>query len=105
MAGFGDQITAERVDLMRHLAHVELFADSGADVFETGAARGQERAVGLPRHRGTLLFVMLVGDIANDQFDQILHRHQPIAAAVFVDNQCKMNAGRLHFRQQIERRH
>ena len=105
MAGLGDQITAERVDLLRHLADIELFADRGADVVEAGAARGQERAVALAGHRGTLLFVVLVGDIADNELDQIFHRDQSVAAAVLVDHQREMNAGCLHLRQQIERRH
>ena len=89
----------------RHLADVELFADRGANVLETGAASGQERTVALPRHRRALILVVLVGDIADDELDQILDRDQPIAAAVFVDDEREMDARRLHLGEQIERRH
>ena len=54
------------------------------------------------RHFGLVVFV---GDIADDELDQILDRHQPVAAAVFVDHQREMNTRRLHFGEQIERRH
>ena len=105
MPGFGDEIAAERVDFLRHFADIELFADRRAHLVEAGAPIGQERAVVLPRHGGAFLLVVLVGDIADDQLDQILHRDQSVAAAIFVDDEREMNAGRLHLGQEIERRH
>ena len=48
---------------------------------------------------------MLVGDIADDHFDQVFHRDQSVGAAVFVDDQRKMNARRLHLGEQIEHGH
>ena len=48
---------------------------------------------------------MFVGDVADDELDQILHRDQAVGAAVFVDDEREVNAGRLHLGEQIERRH
>ena len=47
MTGFGDEVTAERVDFLRDVADVELAADCGAYIIEAGAAVGQKRAVAL----------------------------------------------------------
>ena len=54
---------------------------------------------------GPLVLVVLVGDVADDELDQIFDRDQSVAAAVFVDDQREMNARRLHLGEQIERRH
>ena len=105
MTGFGDQIAADRIDLFGDLADVELFADRCANILEAGAAIGQERAVVLPRDRRALRLVVLVRNVADDKLDQILDRHQPVAAAVFVDDQRQMNPRRLHLGEKIERRH
>ncbi len=48
---------------------------------------------------------MLVLDIADDHLDDVLHRHQPMRAAIFVDDKREMGVRRLHLHQQIERRH
>ena len=105
MAGAHHQIAAQRVDVLCGFADVEFVADHGAHVIEAGAADGDERSVALARHRRCLGFVVLVGDIADDQLDQVFHRDQAVAAAIFVDDQCQMNARRLHLGEQVERRH
>jgi len=48
---------------------------------------------------------MLVGDIADNELDQIFDRDQSIAAAVLIDDESEVNARRLHLGKQIERRH
>ena len=94
-----DQIAAERLDLLAGLADDELLADHGADVVEAGAGVGDEGIVGLPHDRRRLVAVVLVVDLADDLFDDILDRDQPVGAAIFVDHQREMDAQRLHLRQ------
>ncbi len=48
---------------------------------------------------------MLVLDIADDHFDDVLDRGEAVGAAVFVDDERHMCACRLHFHEQVERRH
>ncbi len=48
---------------------------------------------------------MLIFDIADDHFDNILDRGETIGAAIFVDDKRHMRACRLHFDEKIERRH
>ena len=105
MSGADDKIAAERIDFLRGFADIELVADHGANIVEAGAAVGQERAVALARHRRHLILVVLVGDVADDQLDQVFDRDEPVGAAVFVDDERKVNARRLHLGEQIERRH
>ena len=64
-----------------------------------------ERAVGALGHHRHLILVVLVGDVADDRFDQVLDRHQPVDAAVLVDHQRQMHARLAHLQQQIEHRH
>ena len=56
-------------------------------------------------HRLALFLVVLVGDVADDELDQILDRNETVGAAIFVDDERKVDAGGLHLGQQIERRH
>ena len=48
---------------------------------------------------------MLVVDLAHDLLDDILDRHQPVGAAILVDDEREVNARSLHLRQQIDRPH
>ena len=54
---------------------------------------------------GRFLVVVLVLDIADDQFDDILDRDDAVGAAIFVDHEREMNARGLHLGEQIDRRH
>ena len=47
---------------------------------------------------------MLVGDVADDGLDQVLDRHQPVDAAIFVDHQGEMDAAQTHLQQQVQHR-
>jgi len=47
---------------------------------------------------------MLVRDVADDGFHQILDGHQPVYAAIFIDHQSEMSMGLPHLQQQIEHR-
>ena len=98
MAGLGHEVTPERIDFPRDVADVELAADRGAHIIEAGAAVGQKRAVALLGNRRALLLIVFIGNIADDEFHQILDRDQSVATAVFVDHKCKMNPGSLHLR-------
>ena len=48
---------------------------------------------------------MLVVDLADDFLDDVLDRDDPFAAAIFVDDQREMNAGRLHLGEQVDGGH
>jgi hypothetical protein len=48
---------------------------------------------------------VLVFDVADDFLDQIFDRDEPVGAAIFVDHERQMNAGRLHFHEQVDRGH
>ena len=99
------QIAGERVDLFRRIADVECDADRRGDVAETRASIGDERSVELTDHGGQFVLVMLVGDVADNLLDDVLHRNEAVGAAVFVHHQRQMDAGGLHLLEQVERRH
>ena len=85
MAGFGDEVTAERIDFLGDIADIELAADRGAHVIEAGAAVGQKRAVALLADRRAFLLVMFVGNIADDQdgvYAAVADRHPEAAVIV-----------------------
>ena len=48
-----------------------------------------------------LVGVVLVGNIADDDFDQILDRDQAFGAAIFVDDDGQMRVAGLHAHQKI----
>ena len=101
----GHEIAAEGFDFLAGLAGDELLADHRADVVEAGARVGDEGIVRLPHDRRRLVAVMLVVDLADDLFDDVLDRDQPVGAAIFVHHQRQVNARGLHLRQQIDRPH
>ena len=98
-------VAAEGVDLFGRVADVEGDADRGGDIVEARSRIGHERTVELAHHGGQFVLVVLVGDVADDLLDDILHRDEPVGAAVFVDHQRQVDAGRLHLFQEVERRH
>ena len=49
--------------------------------------------------------VVLIGDVADNLLDEILDTDQPVGPAIFVDDDCHMDAGGLHLHQQIGRPH
>ena len=101
----GDEIAAERLDFLAGFAGDEFLADHRADVLEAGARVGDEAVVGLAHDRRRLVAVVLVVDLADDLFDDVLDRHQAVGAAIFVDHQREMDPRGLHLRQQVDRPH
>ena len=83
----------------------EVDAGLRGDGFEPGAALDDIDAFGVADDVRVLGLVMLVLDVADDRLDDVLDRHQPVGAAVFVDDERHMRARRLHLHQKIERRH
>ena len=100
-----DNVAADGIYLLGGVADIEPGADRRHDVLKPGAADRQERAVGLANYGVLGGLIMLVLDIADDFLDDILDRRQPVGAAIFVDHQRQVNAGRLHLGEQIDRRH
>ena len=74
------------------------------DLVDLGLAVDDEDAVaGLRDQR--LLLVVLVLDVADDHLDDVLQRDQAVGAAIFVDDQRHLRAGRLHARHQVGGQH
>ena len=48
---------------------------------------------------------MLIFDLTNDLFDQVLNGHKPIDPAIFVNDERHVHAIRLHLLQQDTNRH
>ena len=101
----GRDVSGERVHLLRDFAHVKFATDDRCDVLQAGAGIGQERAVGLANHARRILLVVLVGDLTHDLLDDILDRHHAVGAAIFIDHEGEMDAGRLHLGKQVQHRH
>ncbi len=101
----GDDVAGHRVDLFGGLADVEFGADHCDRLLEAGAADGDERSVVLADHGLGGRLVVLVVDLADDFLDDVLDRHDAFAAAIFVDHQRQMDAGRLHLGEQVDGRH
>ena len=101
----GYEIAAERLDLFAGFASDKILPDDGADVIEPGSRVGDERVVNLPHDRRRFIAIMLVVDLADDLFNDVLDRDQPIGAAIFVNHQGQMDARGLHLGQQIDCAH
>src|SRR5208283_1297177 len=84
----GDE-TADRIHLLVLAEGGEIEADSLRDLLKRRARFDDEGAVArwLDRRLG---LVVLVLDVADDRFDQVLDRDEAIGAAVFVDHQRHM---------------
>ena len=76
---------------------------------ETSSRSARASAIEACRPRRWIMrpvdLVVLVLDVADDHLDQVLDRDQAVGAAVFVDHQRHVDAGRLHLHQQIDGRH
>ena len=86
-------------------SYCEVDAEALLDLVEARAGIGHEGAVVLrdDHQRGGV--VMLVLDVADHHLDQILDRDEAVGAAIFVDDERHVGAGRLHADQQVEGRH
>jgi hypothetical protein len=93
------------LDFLGGFAVIEISAYVCYDGFVIGACVGDIRTVRLPNDGGALVFVVFVGDFADDLLDDVLHRYDAVGAAIFVDHKREMNAARLHAREQIHRTH
>src|ERR1051325_5239762 len=86
-----------------HRLHVLVFQVDAEQLAEFG--RGQPgrdpgRTVGEPLHR-RLFVVVLVGDLADDLFQDVLDRDQPGGTAVLVDHDGHVATLRLHLAEQL----
>src|SRR3954471_6308111 len=83
-ADLRDQVAAKRRDLVAGLAGDEILADHRAGIFEAGAGVRDEGIVRLPHDCRRLVAVMLVVDLADDLFDDVLDLPPPLLAPLFV---------------------
>src|SRR5690606_26349068 len=95
----------DRIDVFLPL----FFGKDGAyllfEILHRSAGIGDKRAIGAPGHVWPLDDVMLVLDLADDLFDQILHGDKPVHAAEFIDNQSKMTALQAHLQKEVKDSH
>ena len=104
-AGARHQIAADRIDFLGGIADIEVVADGADHILDRGARIGDIGTVRLLRYRQRLVFVMFVGDLADDLLDDVFDRSEAVRASIFVDHQRQMNARRLHARQKIDHAH
>ena len=74
-------------------------------ILDRHARIGDQAELRIGSDQRLVLDVMLVGDVANDFFHQVLDGDEPVGAAIFVDHQRQVQPRRLHLRQKIEHRH
>src|SRR5262249_58265582 len=80
------------------------FTDDRRDVLEARAGVGEKRAVGLAHHAWRHVLVVFVRDLADDLLDDVLDRYDAVSAAIFINDDGEMDAGRLHLGEQIHPR-
>jgi hypothetical protein len=96
----GEDKAAERVGILLAPGRQEAAMNQRFDVLDRGAGIGHIHSLaGLAKLR--LGFVMLIGDVADDLLDQVLDAHQPVGPAIFVDHDGHVDAGGLHFHEQV----
>ena len=103
-AGEGEHQPAYRVDIGLTLVFAQHRTQPGLEILHRQAGIEVERAVGALDHHRPAHLVVFVGDVADDLLDQILDRHQPVDAAVFVHHQRQMHMRLAHLQQQVEHR-
>ncbi len=96
---------AQRVDLLGLGLGGEAEPGRRLDLVELGPRLDQPLARALDHPLPGIELVMLVLDLADHLLDQVLDRHQPVDAAIFVDHQRHVDALLLHHLQQHRGRH
>jgi hypothetical protein len=97
--------TAQRVDFLILVARTQAQADGGFELFQRrGRLRDEDAGLFFLPQRA-FLFVVLVLDLADHGFDQILDGHQTIDATILVDHQRHVHPFALHLLQQHPHRH
>ncbi len=104
----GENQPTQRINIVFFIWRREIAAHGFFEIIDKNARIGfPDRASVLARddlHFG-LLFVMFVVNIADNGFNQILNRDQPVCAAIFIHHDGHMYAPSLHPPQQILRQH
>ena len=81
---------------------VEVDAQNLGHFVETRASVGDEGVVFRRDDHPGGCVVVLVLDVADDHFDEILDRDEPVGAAILVDDERHMGARRLHPHQKVD---
>lgn len=101
----GEDQTAQAVDVLVLVLGGDLLADHGLEGIDLRPGIHVPHARSTGADRGRVLVVVLVLDIADNRFDQVFQRHQPVGTAILVDHQGEMHAPALHAAQEIGRLH
>ena len=104
-AGDPDDEAAERVDLLGEFGVDQPDVRLRLEILDIHPRLRQIDAVALVGPQRAFVLVVLVADVADDLLDQILDRHEPVDAAVFVDDQRHVEPRRLHLLEQHADRH
>ena len=104
-AGDGEDEAAERIDVLLLLARDELDPKLLLQILDRHPRIGDQPEARIGADQRLVLHVMLVGDLADHLFDQILDGDEPVSAAIFVDHEREVEPRRLHLEQEIEHRH
>ncbi len=75
------------------------------ELVDRRARRSNEAELRIDRDMCGLSHVVLVLDVAHDLLDQIFNGDEAVGAAVLVNDQCHVDAGRLHADEEVRRRH
>ena len=104
-AGERNDEAAQRVDVVRHVVGGEVDAQGLRNLLDARPRVGDE-GVALPvQDQAGRPFVVLVLDVADDGFDQVLDRDEAVRASVLVDDERHVSARGLHPHQKIEGGH
>ena len=104
-SGEGDDEAAEGVDLLGGVLRGEVDSQGLRDLLQARPGIGDEGVPVAVQDQAGGRVVVLVLDVADDHLDQVLDRDEAVGAAVLVDHQRHVGAGRLHAHEQVEGRH
>ena len=105
MAGQVEDQTANGLHVLGIFAGIEIGTDQAAHVAQFGAGVGDIGVGPNLADQGGGQLVMLVLDLADHHFEQVLDGHQPVGAAIFVDHDGHVHARGAHGLQQVPHRH
>ena len=96
--------TAQRIDIFEAILDVEIGTDRLGDLFQFDAGISDQNIVGDAAEHDFFIVVFVI-DVADDHFDDVLVADEAVRAAILIDNECHLGAGRLHAAHQVRGEH